>query len=154
MKKFSLAMVLFFTLALSLVLPTSAANINLLDATDIVESENAVETRSIDTTFDLDFSSSSGWTIDFDNEGGWFHFNHTNVDVFYESYVNADFAPTVTIKLQKLENGIYNTVETKYCSVGRTVSFAFPDGGTLTDYRLHFSASSKATCTFSVESYR
>ena len=148
MKKFAL----FLVLVVSLAMTTFAININPSDAVDTIEIKQVNAERSIDTTFDLDYNSSSTWTIDFDNEGGWFHFNHTKVDVFYESYVNADFAPTVTVKLQMLEDGLYKTVETKYCLVGRTVTFDFPDGGTLTNYRLHFSASSTATCTFSVKS--
>lgn len=36
-------------------------------------------TRSIDTTFDLDFGQASNWYINFDNEAGLFKFNHKEV---------------------------------------------------------------------------
>lgn len=135
MKKVALLLIL----VLSLAIPASAVSANPPTS---VESVNV--TRSIDTTFDLDFDSSSNWTIDFDNEGGWFHYNHTKVDVFYDSFVGANYAPTVTVSLQKLEDGSYETVETKYVRLGRTITFDLPEGGTLTNYRLHFSATSTA----------
>lgn len=47
-------------------------------------------TRSIDTTFDLDFGQASNWYINFDNEAGLFKFNHKYVDVFYDGFANAD----------------------------------------------------------------
>lgn len=137
--RLTLAILVAFMLAL----PVSATETNLSAA------------RSIDTTFDLDFAESTNWTIDFDNEAGWFHFNHKYVDVFYESYANAVSVPSVTVKLQELVDGSYETVETKYLSsVGNTTTFELPNGGTLTSYRLRFSNTTEAICTFSVMSYR
>lgn len=133
---------LAFLLTFMLVLPVSAAEANL------------TATRSIDTAFDLNFAEYKNWTIDFDNEAGWFHFNHKFVDVFYESYVNVSSAPSITVRLQKLVNGNYETVETRTFYIpGRTITFELPNGGTLTNYRLYFSSNSNATCTLSVVSY-
>lgn len=111
-------------------------------------------TKDIDTSFDLDFSQYSTWTIDFDNEAGLFRFNHTHVDVYYDGYTNASYAPTVNLTLQKLVGGDYETIETTTIGLGKIKTFKYPDGGTLTDYRLVFNASSKAVVTFSVMSYK
>ena len=114
-------------------------------------------TRSIDTTFDLDFGQASNWYINFDNEAGLFKFNHKYVDVFYDGFANADSStikPVVTIYLKEKVDGTYETVETKRAYPGNTYTFELPNGGTLTDYRLSFSCSKNAVCTFSVTSYK
>lgn len=54
-------------------------------------------TRSIDTTFDLDFGQASNWYINFDNEAGLFKFNHKYVDVFYDGFANADSSTIITL---------------------------------------------------------
>lgn len=118
------------------------------------ESPAGEVTRSVDTSFDLAFSEASTWTFNFDNEAGWFHFNHTHVEVYYDSYTEAGYSPIVTVKLQELVDGSYETVETVNLLLGKSKIFELPNGGTLTDYRLSFTANSKATCTFSVKSYR
>lgn len=114
-------------------------------------------TRSIDTTFDLDFGQASNWYIDFDNEAGLFRFNHKYVDVFYDGFANSDSStirPSVTIYLKEKVNNTYETVETKTAYPGNTYTFELPNGGTLTDYRLSFSCNKDTVCTFSVQSYK
>lgn len=145
-------LMILFALLLCLLINTNSATAAESDSISEVSKSNI--TRSVDTSFDLDFSESSTWTFKFDNEAGWFHFNHTHVDVYYDGYTEASYAPSVTLKLQELVDGTYETVETTTITLGKTKTFELPNGGKLTDYRLSFSANSKATCTFSVTSYK
>lgn len=112
-------------------------------------------TKSIDSTFDLDFGESSNWYIDFDNEAGLFRFNHKYVDVYYDGFANSDSSttrPAVTVRLKKEVDGVYEDVETKTAYPGNTYTFTLPNGGTLTNYRLYFTCKKDTVCTFNVTS--
>lgn len=142
-------------LLICLVLTTSASATSGFSNVLSVPAQYTYSTRSVDTTFDIDFAESTAWVLDFDNEAGLFHWNHKMVDVFYDSANKTP--PKVTVKLQQKNGDTYTDVSgSEYkvsLSSGNTATFTLPNGGLLTSYRLVFSCSSTAICTFSVKSY-
>ena len=98
--------------------------------------------RSYDSSFTLDFATSSGWTLNFDNNAlaVW---NHRYVTVYYNSCTPSSTTAKVKVVLyiDDDEDGTYEIYDpaggyTYQLGVGDYIQIELPDGNTVRNYRL------------------
>lgn len=103
-----------------------------------------VSTRSYNSSFTLDFGSSSAWYLNFDNNAFAF-LNHRYVSVSYDSCSPNNSGGKVRIELyiDDDEDGVYELYDpnggyTYQLVVGELIKIELPLGNTVAKYRLRF----------------
>lgn len=145
-----------FTSLLAVVIAITLLSISAM-ATNTQPIHSAL-TKSIDTSFDLDFATSTYWTIDFDNNV-FGPFNRKYVTIQYTSCNPATLNAKVSIELyiDSDKDGVYERCDPNggylyTLSAGEKYSFLLPYGNTVKNYRIVFGnqTSSVTSGTFSV----
>lgn len=140
---------------------TFPVNAAAADDEYIIDLPNATA-RSYDSSFTLDFSASSGWTLNFDNNAlaVW---NHKYVTVDYDSCAPSSTTAKVQIVLyiDDDEDGTYEMYDpdggyTYQLEVGDYIKIKLPHENTVKKYRLLFvnQTSSVTSGTFTVTTSR
>ena len=136
-KRVRLTMLLMCVLML---LPTQA----FAAENDFVVDMPSVSTRSYDSSFSLDFSESSAWYLNFDNNAFAF-LNHRYVTAKYDSCSPSNSRAKVKIELyiDEDKDGNYEIYDpdggyTYQLTVGEYIKIELPLGNTVANYRLRF----------------
>lgn len=117
-----------------------------------------INPRIIDTSFDLDFESSTMWTIDFQNN----LYGHSSVKVVYNSNTPTNKAGLawITLHIDEDGDGVYEAYDpnggyTFSLKYGETLNFDLPYGPAIMDYRVVFTnrTSSVISGNFSIKTY-
>ncbi len=123
-----------------LVIPTDAS----ASESDFVVDIPSASMRSYDSSFTLDFISSSAWYLNIDNDAFAF-LNHRYVKVSYDSCTPSNEKASVKIELHidDDEDGTYEIYDsagsyTYQLVVGESVKIKLPLGNTVAKYRLFF----------------
>ncbi len=124
---------------------------------------NTHYTRSYNSSFTLNFSESTAWTLDFDNNA-FAMLNHRYVNVEYTSctpdrYTNAKVH--VQLYIDDDEDDVYEPYDPNggysyQVKVGETLKITLPHGNTVKNYRLRFVNQTSAVTSgvFTVETTR
>ena len=115
--------------------------------------------KSYNSSFTLDFSQSTAWTLDFTNNA-FMMFNHNKVSVEYKSNTPSNSTANVRVELYIDDDGdgVYESCDPnggyRYTiKKGETLKIALPHGNTVKDYRLVFTNLNSAVtgATFAVK---
>lgn len=145
-------------LCVMMICPTQA----LAAENDFVVDIPSSSARSYDSSFTLDFTTSAGWTINFDNNA-FAVWNHRYINVDYESCSPHSTTAQVEIRLyiDEDEDGVYELYDpnggyTFQLEVGDMLRIALPYENTVKKYRLMFVnlTSSISSGTFTVTTSR
>lgn len=118
-----------------------------------------ISPQSYDSSFTLDFTQSTAWTLDFNNNG-FMMFNHNKVSVEYKSNTPSNSTASVRVELYIDENGdgVYESCDPnggyRYSiKKGEILKITLPYGNTVKDYRLLFTNlnSTVTSATFAVK---
>lgn len=123
---------------------------------------NQPDTRAVNTTFDLDFSESENWRLDFDNDGSLLGLlgNHRAVRITFNSAKTPEgelvSSAVVTVYLQiKDANGTYQMCSPRASLVlNGGIEFALENSDEVHEYRLNISCSKDLIGNFTVKSLR
>jgi len=119
----------------------------------------SISPQSYDSSFTLDFSQSSAWTLDFDNNSTLI-FNHKKVTIKYSSNYpsNANASVRVELYIDEDKDGTYEKYDPDggylyTLNKGDSLEIKLPFGNTVKNYRLYFEnrTSSVTSATFSVK---
>ncbi|MDF2941253.1 MAG: hypothetical protein K0S01_111 [Herbinix sp.] len=119
----------------------------------------SISPQSYDSSFTLDFSQSTAWTLDFDNNSTLV-FNHKKVTIKYLSNYpsNANASVRVELYIDEDEDGTYEKYDPNggylySLNKGDSLEIKLPYGNTVKNYRLYFEnrTSSVTSATFSVK---